>query len=534
MNFFSVYIILFFLLWSCGDEGSNVEDKITPKNLQITVQIEGATNQNPYGDGSGIVNFKATAQDVVSFKYIYNGEEFAVSNGMKSFIFEKPGINTYSIKIVAIGVGGASISKMETVEVKRMFDPPAELIELLTGGSSKNWRIKSEAAGHMGVGPANAETAEWWTAGAWDKAHTAMYDDNYTFSIDQSFIHDTNGAIYGLANILISDLGPSNELINSDDEIENYHYDAYNETWEYSESDGKETITISNKGFFGFYVGGTHSFTILSRSNNEMLLRTLGDDENSWFFILTTEERPEIPADPVFTNLVWSDEFDINGLPEDSKWDYDIGTGSNGWGNNELQYYTKRTENVIVEDGVLKIIAKKENYGGSSYTSTRLKTQGKYDFKYGRIDVKAKLPGGDGTWPAIWMLGSNIETVGWPACGEIDIMEYSGYNPGRVQSAIHNNSSYGATVNYRVKTLENETTEYHIYSMIWSEDQISFLIDDERFYTYKPVSKYDANWPFDKNQFLLLNVAMGGTLGGEIDPNFTSSTMEIDYVRIYQ
>ena len=483
-----LYTILLFsaiLLTSCGDEISNVEDKITPKNLQITVQIEGATNENPYGNGSGVVDFKATAQDVVSFKYIYNGEEFAVPNGMKSFIFEKPGINTYSIKIVAIGDGGASISKTETVEVKRMFDPPAELIELLTGGSSKNWRIKSEAGGHLGVGPANSETAEWWTAGPFDKAHTGMYDDDYTFSIDQSFMHDTNGAIYGLANILIRDLGPSNEMINSDDEIENYHYDDYMEIWEYSELDGQETITISGKGFFGFYVGGTHSFTILSRSNNEMVLRTLGDDTNSWFFILTSEERPEFPADPVFTNLVWSDEFEVNGSPAASRWNYDIGTGSNGWGNNELQYYTNRTENVVIEDGVLKIIAKKENFGGSNYTSARLKTQSKYDFKYGRIDVRAKLAGGDGTWPAIWMLGSNIETVGWPACGEIDIMEYSGYNPGRIQSAIHNNSSFGATINFRVKILENETTEYHVYSMIWSENQISFLIDDERFYTYR-------------------------------------------------
>jgi len=527
-------MILFLLLWSCGEEGSAIEDKIIPKNLQISVKIAGETNENPYGDGSGIVSFEATAQDVVSFKYVYEGEEFVVSNGVKSFTFEKSGINTYSIKIIAIGVGGTSISKTETVEVKRLFDPPEELINLLTGGSSKNWRIKSEAYGHFGVGPANTETADWWQAAANVKAHTGMYDDEYIFNIDQSFMHETKGSIYGLASILISDLGPSNEFINSDDEIENYHYDDYMETWGYSESGGSETITISGKGFFGFYVGGTHSYTILSRSNDEMLLRTVGKDGNGWYFILTTEERAETPADPIYTNLVWSDEFETNGPPEVSKWNYDIGTGSSGWGNNELQYYTDRTDNVVVEDGVLKIIARKENYGGSNYTSTRLKTQGKFDFKYGRIDVKAKLPGGDGTWPAIWMLGSNIETVGWPACGEIDIMEYSGYNPGRVQSAIHNNSSFGATVNFRVKTIENETDEYHVYSMIWSENQISFLIDDERFYTYKPVGKNEANWPFDKNQFLLLNVAMGGTLGGVIDPNFSSSTMEIDYVRVYQ
>lgn len=161
-------------------------------------------------------------------------------------------------------------------------------------------------------------------------------------------------------------------------------------------------------------------------------------------------------------------------------------------------------------------------------------TQDKFEFTYGRVDVRAKLAGGGGTWPAIWMLGANFDVVGWPACGEIDIMEYVGNNPGTVQSAIHNTSSSGATENQASTSIENETSDFHLYSVIWSEDRITFLVDDVKFYTYEPDTKDEATWPFDADQFLILNVAMGGTLGGQIDPAFTESTMEIDYVRVYQ
>ena len=222
------------------------------------------------------------------------------------------------------------------------------------------------------------------------------------------------------------------------------------------------------------------------------------------------------------------------GAPSEENWNYDIGRGSNGWGNNEAQYYTDRADNVIVEDGLLKITAKKESFEGADYTSARLLTQDKFEFTYGRVDVKAKLAGGGGTWPAIWMLGANFQTVGWPRCGEIDIMEYVGNNPGKVQSAIHTPSSSGATVNVKSTEIENETTDFHVYSTIWTEDEIKFLVDDELFYTYRPEEKNDQTWPFDLDQFLILNVAMGGTLGGTIDPDFTESTMEIDYVRVYQ
>ena len=232
-----------------------------------------------------------------------------------------------------------------------------------------------------------------------------------------------------------------------------------------------------------------------------------------------------------YSDLVWADEFDTDGSPNASRWTYDLGTGDNGWGNGEVQSYTDNAGNVSIADGILKITAKKE---GSGYTSARIKTQGLYDFTYGRVDVRAKLPEGGGTWPAIWLLGSSFSSIGWPACGEIDIMEAVGNNPGHVQAAIHTPSSYGNTENVGSTAVPDATSGFHVYSVNWSPDQITFLVDDEIYYTYKPETKNDDTWPFNAPHFIILNVAMGGTLGGDIDPNFTESSMEIDYVRVYQ
>lgn len=235
-----------------------------------------------------------------------------------------------------------------------------------------------------------------------------------------------------------------------------------------------------------------------------------------------------------FSNLIFSDEFDTPGSPNTNKWTYDIGTGQGGWGNGESQYYTNRTDNVSIANGILKITAKKESYQGAEYTSTRMKTQGKFDFQYGKVEVRAKLPQGGGTWPAIWMLGSNITTVGWPACGEADIMEHAGIRQGIVQSAMHTPSSHGNTVNVGSQTLGDVSTAFHVYAVEWTSEKMVFSVDGNVHYTYNPSTKNSDTWPFDANQFLLLNVAMGGSFGGTIDSNFTESSMEIDYIRVYQ
>lgn len=228
--------------------------------------------------------------------------------------------------------------------------------------------------------------------------------------------------------------------------------------------------------------------------------------------------------------LVWFDEFDVNGKPDGTKWGYDIGTGSNGWGNNELEYYTERLENAYVENGSLFIKAVKENFGGKAYTSARLLTKGKFEFTYGKVEVRAKLPSPAGTWPAIWMLGSDIGTVGWPSCGEMDIMEHRGSDLNRIVAALHYPGRSGGNPVSDTKLISNATTEFHTYKLEWTQYEIKFSVDDIVFHSVVPGSSL----PFYKNFFLLLNLAMGGTFGGDVDPSFTNAAMEVDYVRVYQ
>ncbi len=260
------------------------------------------------------------------------------------------------------------------------------------------------------------------------------------------------------------------------------------------------------------------------------------------------------PTDPnaidvVYTDLVWSDEFDIDGPVDSSKWFHQtILPNGVSWFNGEVQHYTNRIENSYVDQGSLNIVAIRENFTDQGqtkeFTSARLNS--KFAFTYGRVDVRAKLPFGDGTWPAIWMLGKNIiETGGywssqygsvfWPECGEIDIMEHGLGPVNWVSSALHSPCAgcFGATSNFEYFVLNDVANEFHVYSVNWSPDQITFLIDGVGFYTYNPAVKNDDTWPFYQDQYLLLNIAMGG-VAGTIDPSFTQSNMEIDYVRVYQ
>lgn len=255
-------------------------------------------------------------------------------------------------------------------------------------------------------------------------------------------------------------------------------------------------------------------------------------------------------VDVIYNDLVWSDEFDVNGAVNATNWFHQTQLPAGGsWFNGEVQHYTDQLTNSFVNGGFLNIVAKKEPYTSQGvtkqYTSARLNS--KFAFKYGRVDVRAKLPIQAGTWPAIWMLGKNVNedgaffdaafgTTNWPACGEIDIMEH-GITPSQptnyIQSALHTPSSFGNTSNIGGAIANNLGTDYHVYSMNWSPYQITFLLDGVAFYTYNPAVKTPSNWPFDLEQYLLLNIAMGG-IAGTIDPSYTQSSMVIDYVRVYQ
>ena len=242
---------------------------------------------------------------------------------------------------------------------------------------------------------------------------------------------------------------------------------------------------------------------------------------------------------------VWCDEFDEDGLPNPDLWAYDAGTGIGGWGNNELQHYTReRLDNVYIEDGILHIQAIKESYQGSNYTSARLVTKYRGDWLYGRVQVSAKMPSGRGLWPAIWMLPTDVVYGTWPASGEIDIMEYVGYDPGVVHGTIHTgayNHGMGTQIGYS-RTLPTVEDQFHLYEMIWEPGKIELFIDGEMFaqFGYNPdtniFTKNSDAWPFDQRFHLILNVAVGGDWGGArgIDDSIFPQTMEVEYVRVYQ
>ncbi len=237
--------------------------------------------------------------------------------------------------------------------------------------------------------------------------------------------------------------------------------------------------------------------------------------------------------------LVWSDEFDYNGLPDSKKWGYDTDGNATGWGNNELQYYTaSRLKNAEVKDGFLTITACREDYEGFKYTSARLVTRGKGDWLYGRVEVKAKIPDGRGLWPAIWMLPTDWTYGSWPSSGEIDIMENVGYDPYKIHGTVHTeayNHSIG-TQKGASTTVQTCHSDFHVYSMEWDPTEIRIYVDDNQYFTFKNEGTGYKAWPFDKRFHILLNVAVGGNWGGQqgVDDAVFPRSMVVDYVRVYQ
>lgn len=237
--------------------------------------------------------------------------------------------------------------------------------------------------------------------------------------------------------------------------------------------------------------------------------------------------------------LTWADEFNYKGLPDETKWNYDTAGNSWKWGNNEAQWYTFRDkENAIVGNGSLKITARKEKIHDRKYSSARLTTKNKGDWKYCRVEVRAKLPSGRGTWPAIWMLPTEFKYGGWPKSGEIDIMEHVGFQPDSVLSTSHTesfNHMIGTQVG-KSTYLPEATTQFNVYAMEWDENEFRSYVNGKHYFTYKNLKTGPAAWPYDQPFHLILNLAIGGGLGGQkgIDDTLFPHVFEIDYVRVYE
>ena len=304
---------------------------------------------------------------------------------------------------------------------------------------------------------------------------------------------------------------------------------------------GETTKTIDVTIIVDEYLEGDEQFIVrlnnpeggYLRDNLQEAVGTIRNDDETIFLSDAGYTTPE--SYPGMT-LVWGDEFNSNGAPDPSKWTYDLGNGNWGWGNNELQSYTNSPDNVTVTDGRLFIFARNEG----SYTSARIKTQGIYDFQYGRVDIRAALPIGQGIWPALWMLGSDITTESWPACGEIDIMELVGHQPRLIHGTVHwgpdngQHQYYGST-GPALSFPETFATEFHVFSIDWQEDEIKFYLDDVHYHTVTPSNMNGMAYPFNDAFFFIFNVAIGGAWPG--DPNETTpfpGFMAVDYVRVFQ
>jgi beta-glucanase (GH16 family) len=263
------------------------------------------------------------------------------------------------------------------------------------------------------------------------------------------------------------------------------------------------------------------------------------DDDDNVAGLVIPSGGYETPESYVGYNLVWADEFDRDTLNL-ADWTYEIGDGcpnNCGWGNNELEYY--REDNTSIVNGNLVITAKDQKFGGRDYTSSRLITKGKKQFKFGRIDIRAALPKGQGLWPALWMLGSNIDAVSWPACGEIDIMELTGDLPNRVVGTVHYGPNTSeAQYNSMSKYLDGDNNfqdEFHVFSINWENNLIQFFVDDVLYHTITPASLNGVSYPFNKNFFFIFNVAVGGNFPGSPDGSTAfPQHMIVDYVRVFQ
>ena len=547
LNIITIFSLL--LMVNCQEDNYSFGALDAPSNLKITVDIVGKTDQTPNGDGSGKVKFTTTADNAISYKYIYGDGITDVSpGGVVEHAFTSVGLNTYTVTIIASGKGGLTSNTTIDVKVESNFSDEKST-QLLTGGTStgKKWYLAANEKGHLGVGQNDGDATKnyypnYYQAGPFEKEATCFYDGDYTFALvngkieykqdnkGNTFFHNsyksvaggTNGGDdaclpYSTSGTKIVALSPSTSVVSKNPEA--------------AKQSVGTVMNFSDEGFMGYYAGATQ-YEIMSLTENRMVVRFVqGNNAGlAWYQTFTTTRPVNVPTDSTeYTTLDWSDEFNIDGAPDSLKWTYDLGNGNAttgpGWGNGEKQDYTNLAENVSISGGNLKITAIKK---GSGYTSARIKTQGLKEFTYGTIEMRAKMPVGDGTWAAFWSLGT--APVAWPANGEIDFMEWTGAHPFQTQGAMHYPGHSGGNPALGIASLV-DPSDYHIYKTIWSPKTIRFFIDGQLFFTF---DNSDTSLPYHKDFYMILNVAMGGSLGGTIDPAFTSSTMFVDYVKVYK
>lgn len=551
MKQFLLLSALALLCFTCEQEEYAFGDITAPVNLALDAVVAGQSDNTPFGDGSGQVVFNASADNAITYRYIFSdGSEEIAPSGRLNKRFNQVGVNTYGVTVVASGTAGVSSTLTTEVTVESTFSD-SEVVDFLAGNGSKTWYWAADEPGHLGVGQ-NDDNAElnfypnYYQAAPFEKdgadESLCLYQDELVFSRDgDALFYQLNNAGQTYFNVGYQDVGGGAEGFD-------FCYDfTVSGTPERALLAPTESVVLDNGvpgqtrgtslnftdgGFMSYYIGAT-TYEIMSVTANRLVVRALQGNNTglAWYHTFTSTRPTAGGGDETdYDNLVWSDEFDVDGAPNTDNWVYDLGRGNNGWGNGESQFYTDRADNVSVADGLLTITAKRENFSGSEFTSARIKTENKFEFTYGRIDIRAKLPTGGGTWPALWMLGEDYATNTWPGCGEIDIMEHVGNDQNSVFGTLHYPGNSGGDAVSREIVLEDVAENFYEYSVVWSPESIRFFVDGELYHNFTNSSSL----PFDSDFFLIFNVAMGGSFGGNIDGSFQESSMQVDYVRVYQ
>ena len=328
----SVLRLSFFisLLISCSgsasDEGGSGPTEpvdVIPSELSLSVNVIGADDNQPNGDGFGVVEFTASATNGVSYSFRFGTGDSKTSSGTVQYTYTEVGTKTYDVKVLAYSSTNnyISIDKKITVYVKP--DSEASLLELLAGGSSKTWKINAAQDAHFSNGAEDKQYPTYWEAYSFSKSNSGFYDDEFTFNVNGTYQHKTNNNVYGKGVHLNSDFGTTSSPTNSDGDIENYPLDNYETTFSVKKEDDLDKIEFGAKGFLGFYVG-QQNYTIACSDENNILIRTVDDSDVAWYLWLTSETVSDIPSKDQFTNLVWSDDFDYTGAIDPDKWTHEV------------------------------------------------------------------------------------------------------------------------------------------------------------------------------------------------------------------
>lgn len=532
------------IMISCQEDDVEFGPVVVPDNLTVNVDVA--------SDQSGNVSVQVSADKATIIHVVFEEDldPTLISSGETAqFRYTQSGEYTKVINVIAYGTGGASVSEAVIIDLDVRLIIADEILFKIAGDGSKDWIWDSTNAGHFGVGDPEVDFPDFFVAGP-GQLNPCLYDDVLTFSYDAEgnyfFDLQTEGETFiNWAEVkrFFPDATPGefqDECRFIDDQI------SVNTNFVILEDPLNETLQLTVNNSVMSYWSGATTYQITELTDTKLVIRGIQETFDpagttlAWYHtFVPSGSAPPPPGCGGSTGdtgsgnndvLIWAEEFNDDGAPCDENWSYNIGTGEDGWGNGESQYYTDRSDNVIVQDGVLKITAKRENFSESEFTSARIISYQKFEFTYGRVEARAKLATGGGTWPAIWTLGSDFETNPWPAAGEMDLMEHVGNEQDEIFSSLHFPGNSGGQAVTESTIVPGVSEEFHIYSMDWTASEVRFAVDGEVYHVFQN----NGDLPFNKNFFLILNVAMGGNFGGAIDPAFQESTMEIDYIRVYQ